>query len=521
MNSEELKIRFQEIQAEFNALSDRSPELAIEKARDPNTWKEFSRDNVEILRSSVLIDAGSQRFDKGAIEEGCQLLRGLIERLPNHFELYQNLGNGLVASAVERGQKTPDWHLRTFSIRREARKHFQYAASKSQDIETRARSFNNLGNALNTANRWVEAYDYYICALEQDPTNAVASTGAIKILKWAIERSIGDKEKLNPALSRLIELSRLNEHRIRELAGEQAHQGLQKILKIEIPKLNLKAKKLSKYEQFVKENRLNLSLTIEGENFSIRQWDSLGINSVTESVGTEHGTPPVFAMFNILKADFLLARRLIFDSEYKKHTETGSYSETWDYANYGVPESMLILSQRMCLDILDKIAVAITEYFQLNESKHSIKFESRWISEDPKTKTVKWNEALKPYIEKGNRAIVALAEIALDLKESGFLYQKKQLRNAGTHRFMILHDLDIRPSRRSEYMEHSLRSDFYNATIESLRLVRAALIHFVELIALNEGSRKKDGKIMRIDVPSHHSIKSGKRRRRNVKRRKE
>lgn len=517
MNKEEIILRFERVQDEFRVLTDKTPELAVKKARDPNTWKDLGKTNAEILKSGILIDAGYHCSDQVAISEGVQILRDLIQRFPEQYGLYQNLGNGLVASSVDKGAKTPEWHLRTFSIRQEARRHFLYSGSKCQESEAKGTAFNNLGNALNVANRWVEAYDQYMCALEHDPTNAVASTGAVKILLRAIERGIGDKERLNPVVARLIKMSRLNEHRIRELAGEQAHQGLQGLLSNEVPDSNKNIKKLSKYERFVKENRLNLSLTIEGEDFSIRRWDSLGIRTVTVPVKSEPGTPPIFAMFNVLKADYLLARRLVFDSKYKKIPETTTYSDTLDYANYGAEESMLILCQRMCLDILDKIAVAATEYFGLSEKIQSINFENRWFVVDAKTKGLKWNDALKSHIQNGNWAIIALAEIALDLKGLGFLHQKRQFRNAGTHRFLILHELDFRPSRHSDYIEHSLHSDFYGATVESLRLVRAALIHFVEMIGINENRRKKNEKTLPIDIPRYHKIRGTVDRRRKKK----
>ncbi|MBL8992187.1 MAG: hypothetical protein JNM63_02525 [Spirochaetia bacterium] len=80
-------------------------------------------------------------------------------------------------------------------------------------------------------------------------------------------------------------------------------------------------------------------------------------------------------------------------------------------------------------------------------------------------------------------------------------------RDAGTHRFIVLHDIGSKPKRESEYIEHSSYSDFYDTAIESLRLVRASLIYFVELIGRAEYSREDRGVVIEMDVPNHHYVR--------------
>jgi hypothetical protein len=110
-----------------------------------------------------------------------------------------------------------------------------------------------------------------------------------------------------------------------------------------------------------------LSPTIEGLNPSLKRWDSLVIQSFTEPVGEDCGIPPLFAMFNALKSDFLLARFLAYQSLSDEIPDSGFYSDTLDYAVYGVQSAMLTLAQRACMDILDKIATATNEYFFITE----------------------------------------------------------------------------------------------------------------------------------------------------------
>jgi len=213
-------------------------------------------------------------------------------------------------------------------------------------------------------------------------------------------------------------------------------------------------------------------------------------------------------MFNVMKSDFLAARYLAFQALSSKIPESGLYTDTLDYATYGVQKSMLTLAQRACIDVLDKVAVATTEYFQIPGGTNTIYFSNRWFAERKAGQPLKWHEALRPHIEQGNTAIIALSELSLDVNKGGSLHQKKAFRHSSTHRFTVLHDLGCNPSRESIHVEHSGLEEFTAVLIESLQLARAAILYFVEVIAINE-SNKSAGKglVMSLEVPSHHHIR--------------
>ena len=421
-----------------------------------------------------------------------------------------NLANGLIAKANVSWVKGPDWYLSTADLRREARSLFRKTADASPSSDLKARAITNLGNSLLTAHRWVEAYDNYLEALKSDPTNAVAATMAAKLLLRCIDRGIGSKAILRSVAAKHLGSAKINSERLRQLGGEQAVQQLAQLLESEpdVPQITSKAS--SEYEKFVFDNRLALSPTIEGSAMSRESWDALRILSVTERVGKGASVPPVFAMFNTLKGDFLVARRLLFDAIYHTPKDTGSYSDTLDYAVYGIQSSMFTLAQRSCMDILDKIANAVTEHLELGATKQTVYFHNRWFTiQSGSVKTRSWHNSLEKSVNSGNVAIIALAEIALDIEKQGFLHEKKGSRNAGTHRFVILHDLGCQASRNSSYVEHFAVKDFKQQTMESLRLARAAILYLVELIALEERTRRKGVKSFPIVVPDHQSIRGG------------
>jgi len=420
-----------------------------------------------------------------------------------------NQANKLIEKADICSVKKLDWYLSTADLRRDARHLFQEAADLSSSEEIKGRAITNLGNSLYKANRWVEAYDNYCKALEADSSNAVASMMAARVLYRCIDRRIGNKKVLQAVAAKHLKSAEKNAERLRELAGKQAVEQLQKLLlrtNILVPQISFEA--TSQYEKFVQRHRLALSPTIEGLEASLKRWDNLKIFSITESIDKASIVPPVFAMFNTLKSEFLVARRMAFDATTDNPNDSGSYSDTLDYAVYGVKSSMLVLAQRTSMDILDKIAVAVTEHLELGTKKEGIYFCNRWFAKKNQNATnLSWQPSFLKSINNGNVAIIALAEMALDIGKSGFLNEKKEMRHAGTHRFVVLHDTGQSPSRECSYIEHANAKDFEQEVLDSLRLARSAIIYFVELIALEERARRNGEKIGFLEVPNHHSIR--------------
>ena len=500
--------KLSQLSHELSSLVNSAPAKAIARARASAILARSSLTDGQILKSGILIDAGCRIRNEPAISEGCDILRRLTAQAPDDHNLSYNLANGLVAKADVSLVKRPDWYLSTADLRREARSLFHKAAIASQSDDLKARAITNLGNALRTANRWVEAYDKYIEALKWDPTNGVAAMMAATVLLSCIDRGIGSDQILRSVAAKHLKSAKLNSERLRELAGGQAIDRLEALMGSSSDAPVLPSGALSEYERFVFENRFQLSLTIEGFALSRETWDSLKIPPFTERLVKGPNVPAIFAMFNVLKSDFLVARRLLFDAIYHPPKDTGSYYDTLDYAVYGTQFSMLTLAQRCCIDVLDKIANAVTEHLELGGTKQSVYFHNRWFAlQSASMKKRSWQGRILKCVNSGNVAIIALAEIALDIEKQGFLWEKKGSRNAGTHRFVVLHDLGCQASRASAYVEHSGLEDFKQKTMESLRLARAAIIYFVELVALDERTRRKGVKAVPFVVLDHQAIR--------------
>ena len=496
-------------QARLQSLVDEDPVKALKEARALSSDKPVGGVLFTGLKAGILIDAGSCAKDKQAIEDGIALFKGLVTASPKQADFHYNLGNGLVALADLEPYTGYDWYLITAATRREGRSNFQQAISSDNNHRIVSVALTNLGSALWKAHRWAEAYDAYARALTHDGSNAMASTGAAKVLLRCAARGIGDKQVLQSVAARHLETARLHPERIAELAGVRAQEQLSKLLQKQLaggepPDLS----QASEYEKFVAVHRLALSPTIEGLDCSLKRWDSLRFNSITEPVGNDSGVPALFAMLNVMKSDFLAARYLAYQALSGTFPESGFYADTLDYAVYGVVPSMLSLAQRACIDVLDKIAVATSEYFAIPGPAGHVYFSNRWFANSKKGQPLAWHPSLRPHIDKGNTAVIALAEISLDVGEGGALHRKKAYRHSSTHRFTVLHDLGCNPSRESAHVEHCEIADFKSHLIESLQLARAAVLYFVEMISITENAdTTSPEKKLPISVPSHHYIR--------------
>ena len=170
--------------------------------------------------------------------------------------------------------------------------------------------------------------------------------------------------------------------------------------------------------------------------------------------------------------------------------------------------SLLSLAQRACIDVLDKIAVATTEYFRIPGPSRNVYFWNRWFDQTQKGRPLAWHPILRPVVLSGNTATIALAEISLDIGNDGFLYLKKAYRHASTHRFTVLHDIGCSPSRESVHVEHAKMEEFKTHLIESLQLARAAILYFIEMISISEDvSTRRREKTFTMTVPNHHHIR--------------
>ncbi|KQP12056.1 hypothetical protein [Pseudorhodoferax sp. Leaf265] len=110
-------------------------------------------------------------------------------------------------------------------------------------------------------------------------------------------------------------------------------------------------------------------------------------------------------------------------------------------------------------------------------------------------------------------ALYALVELADDYEaENGILCAQKNLRYAGTHRFVVLHDLgDPSQARAAPDIERHRKDSFTEDAVHALRMARSA----IQMLALSGSQYEQkmaaqaDGPVRSLQVPDHDWIRGG------------
>ena len=310
-------------------LTDRDPKAAIAAARE----LESDHSNWLQVRAGTLCDAGLLAKDTSAIEESVELFEKIRVLIPERGQTSYNLGNALAALAQVQISKSPDWYLSTAEIRWRSRSMHGNAALKARASEPELASqiMTNLGNGLDASHRWIEAYKSYMNALSLFPKNGVASGCAAEVLFGVAspEKIIGHEPHLLEVAYRLSNHSKKNSAIVEKLSGPAAVKAFARLPSKagELISSSLR-KTASPFEEFVAENRLLLSPILEGLSHSPDRWDDAHIHSLIDPAKNGATIPPLFTMYNVMKADYLTARDLLFQGIKGKAKETGFYLST-------------------------------------------------------------------------------------------------------------------------------------------------------------------------------------------------
>lgn len=509
---------------QLNKLRDNDPIAAL------SLLSEIGDSPEEKLASAVvLVDCGDALNDFISVSQGVIAFKEIIKIAEPNPELFYNLANGLqVRSRLGHGPLSPVAG-QAFEDRFQARVQFgKVMRDKDASCELRSQALTNIGILLLDTSRWVEALDCFQKALKILPRNGVAAyqemrhsmrLAALFYRKTKTYQTYCHIDTLLDRVRRLSDVISSNYDTIEEFSGKDALPPVQKAVADAADFEPSPQKKIDNpYFAFVADQGLALSLHCSAAEFTSGRFDLLSIPSMQAKTSDEHRVPEVFAMINVMKSDFAFARQVFFDvREYDADTqffETTSNADTLDYAVYGVRYSALTSAQRIAFDILDKISVALACYLEIKKS-HKASFSSVWRSGE-RGRGFKLNEEIAASFRSGNPGLIALYNIFHDISKDdsrghGFMEAHKSYRNASTHRFLVLHDDMILNDHTSmsKAVEHMAIERFERQTLDSLKLARAALFYFVDMIIFAEESRKSDNETIVVSstVPDHDYIR--------------
>ena len=504
--------KFLELSSHLDYLVDADPNLAIQEARDL-VLDGRDRLNMMSLRAATLVNAGASLGYKDAIDEGLGLYRELHDLYPT-ADITYNLANGLVESANcgSANSKWLDHQEQARAYRTEARRcYWRVVKDVDADVELRTQAWTNLANLFAKSYRLSEAHDARLSALKVDPKNGVAAFCAALDLMWLYRR--GDCSELTHMEAVMLARQALrHRERIVQYAGESVAAKVD-ALASELSDPPPRSQHISPFTRWVEDERLTLAPAVELVDPSLGKLDWLSLPGILEREPEMGGRPPpLFAMFNMLKSDFVLARDLVWRaSDGSVWPKTSQYADTLDYAIYGPDTSALILAHRTALDLLDKVAVTANHYFELGVAPNKVIFGKLWRESADKKTGTPLTKKVEALIRAGVYAMYGLAELADDYDGSeGILRSQKDLRNSGTHRFVVLHDFgDPLRARQAPEVEHLNQSDFAEEVLGALRVARSAIQMLALAISQHEEILRKqtDGIIGTLIVHDHHWIR--------------
>jgi tetratricopeptide (TPR) repeat protein len=507
--------------AALNAIRELSREFRNAKIASPNSAP------ILVNMTSVLINIANDLNDEPSLTYAVEVLDELIGST--------SAGTWLAHAAYNRANARDDViHLQAMrayeaaddavamsaylkarlSMRAELRAARRDFLTAAQDGESshRTQARTNLGNMLSTSGRWLEAFEDYAKAVRIDPTNGNAAGNAALSLYRAIQADLGPAGHLAAVYSQYRNIAQANRPRTVELAGEAAAARWDALPDIESQGHLAHANSDDPYVKWVARERLALTPVMDGLGSDNPRFDDASIESVI-SHRDEEGMPQVFAAANVLKSDYLAARRTVYqglqmleenDQGWRLHSsDTGTYADTLDYAVYGESVSLITLGARAALDVLDKIAVATNQYLDTGDNPGSVNFRKYWFGKG--TKAVPWPGLHSKFLGELDSVIarvVVLSELADDLEEGGLYEEAQAVRNRSTHRLVRAKLFDaegITNTALTTLDVDNLRA----ASVQSLRVARVAILYFHALVATRERAKAgaRDGIILPLIVP--------------------
>lgn len=503
-------------------LRDTDPAEALQRVNELDETP-----NERATAAIILIDCGSALDDLVSVDSGVEILKTLRSEIGSSPDIAYNLANGLQLRA-RLSNKEPSFRDQAADDRFEARILFgAIMQDSSASRETQSQMLTNIGTLFLQTHRWVEALDCFQHAQCILPTNSVAAFHEMLYLMRVANlfsqntetyQSYCHIDALCQRVRYLATVISNNYDVFEQFTGATAlpivQERVEQALKFdEAPEEPLE----NPYFLFVRRNNIALSIHCSYQEFSSGRFDLLTIPYLQTAFEDGSGVPEIFAMMNVLKADFAFARQVFYDvHEYDTDTpyfETTSHGDTLDYAVYGVRYSALTTAQRIAFDILDKISVAIACYLSLPDA-HRKSFISIWGGQQ-KGKGFVFSKQIEAELTGGNQPLIALFNIYQDISKhenlgEGFMGAHKQFRNSSTHRFTVLHDMGYGHLSNSLAIDHKNLGEFEQLTLASLRLARAAIFYFVDFIVYSERRNNEGGLTLSSEVPDHDYIRGRK-----------
>jgi len=466
---------------------------------------EFSTEDA-FRHIGILIDTSSVLNKKDGLYLSIRLSVKLMARELNDkqlCDLYYFLSNAWSdLRRLSRGEDGQDWNWEQEEMEYEIiylRKALNSDGFSKLPKSRRCEIFTNLGNLMDRIGRFVEGAEYRNNALEIIPSFAMARGNmGIGFYHYAnILYDIGHKvvflKHAHYDLNTALDLGIIGQPR--DIFDSYKHE-IESILplatfeeEIEMDDFSLGDDETEiRYRDWCLKNRLFLNPLNDLGPYPIAACDVLPLPDIT--VGINEG-PYYTGFFNQLKQEFVSARYLYYEGVNSNDLHFSDKDvllfNTLDYPSYSLASEKVKIVFRMVYSLFDKIAYFLNKYLNLSIPEKRVSFRTLWYKSEDRRKGLR-NE----FQQRENWPLRGLFWLSKDLFENkpGFriaiqpdAQNLSEIRNHLEHKYFKLHDEVYDPSFLKSYgladtLAYSIyRLDFYDKTLEIIKMVRSALIY--------------------------------------------
>ena len=481
-----------------------STAVALAEALVPGQGQEL---NVRHLRAYVYTDAGIRLKNLAWVQEGVRIW----EEMEPHdsVTISYNLASAqlhLWQLAIEQAGLDDAW-LNKRSHLHEARRLFNLVAQRKEtDTELRIKALTDCGNSFDRMGRYLDALDYYECALKFDSSFGMAA-GNRGITFLSVASLMGDHEShvLLQAVSDL-DIAISDQDRVLRCGGPSALETFKRrrsglfVTNDQHHSVTEPSPQLGDpHLDWCLRNQLFLHVSPDCIRAGSETLDAVTFKSISLSLAEDavlDRANEVVDGFNTIKQDYIVARYLVWlaateDSPIQGQAQTitrrTSFWDSLNYAYWGVRPGIGIQALKVTLDTLDKIAAFVHLYFQTGRGVRDVEFRTLPYANRSKKKLApSFAEALKR--PEQNRGLAALFDLSAELEEqsTSSLRRLVQRRHAATHRFFSVH-IEGTPDS-SDWIERLSWPELLEESLESLRITRRAILYLAQMIHIHENA---------------------------------
>lgn len=389
-------------------------------------------------------------------------------------------------------------------------------------VEREVKTYTDFANLLSRLGRVVEALRWYDNALQMDSEHAMAlgNRGQCKMEYGSLLFTKGHNPMFMYSAYRDLEKALENSEDLYPRAERGFRFFKQKVERFSDNRLAVEnsdeyqlgeSDRDEEYHQWVLENGLYLNPLNDISEHSSVAHDYFHLPDMLVPDDDDFPYPGIY---NQVKQEFASARYMYFEGVVSEDDD-GHFSDrdvklpdTLDYAVYGYRTEQVKTALRLSYSIFDKIAEIINHYFEVGQKNTN--FNQVWYQGGD------YNQGLaEPFQDSDNWPLNALFWIKKDFHHSiserdedsvvTVAHELRSLRRMAEHDYMkVFHDDIVSSPPDQRVIEDSLyeaigKNELQDATLEMLKLARAALIYIS--LAIHHEERKKREELDRETLP--------------------